>query len=226
MVGVLVRANYGKRAWLRVDGVPVGEIDVAGAESVERGGRAPTPGSDRSSSPADRRCSPPMRAARPAAGLDRAPVARAVTRAATCSSPSRQAMPCRPTMTTARASGSTPSDPWATGRSTHSSTAPSRRPRRTSTPHRCRDDDRARRDHRARAAHDRLLRSRATVEADRPLRSGQPKSVQPAVTGAGFDRTPMRLRTRSTTRRSCEPGCSRAAREGQPRMADRSPIRQ
>jgi len=46
-VGVLVQANYGKRAWLRVDGVRVGEaIPVSDVPSPWDDGRAaPTPGS-------------------------------------------------------------------------------------------------------------------------------------------------------------------------------------
>ena len=47
VVGVLVQANYGKRAWLRVDGVPVGEeIGVPEVPSPwDAEVRAPTPGS-------------------------------------------------------------------------------------------------------------------------------------------------------------------------------------
>jgi D-aminopeptidase len=49
-VGVLVQANYGKRAWLRVDGVPVGaEIDADEVPSpygdTRRTGANPSPGS-------------------------------------------------------------------------------------------------------------------------------------------------------------------------------------
>ena len=44
-VGVLVQANYGKRAWLRVDGVPVGaEIGVDEVPSPHRDDDAHTPG--------------------------------------------------------------------------------------------------------------------------------------------------------------------------------------
>ena len=47
VVGVLLQANYGKRAWLRVDGVPVGEeIGVPEVPSPwDAEVRAPTPGS-------------------------------------------------------------------------------------------------------------------------------------------------------------------------------------
>ncbi len=44
-VGALVQANYGKRAWLRVDGVPVGEaIGVDEVASPYGSDEAPTPG--------------------------------------------------------------------------------------------------------------------------------------------------------------------------------------
>jgi D-aminopeptidase len=44
-IGVLVQANYGKRAWLRVDGVPVGaEIGVDVVPSPHGDDTAPTPG--------------------------------------------------------------------------------------------------------------------------------------------------------------------------------------
>ncbi len=46
-VGVLVQANYGKRAWLRVDGVPVGEAigtDLL-SSPYDDAGRLPSPGS-------------------------------------------------------------------------------------------------------------------------------------------------------------------------------------
>ena len=141
----LVQANYGKRDWLRVDGVPVGaEIGVDEVPSpfghrAALGTRSIRPARARSSS-----SSPPMRrscrtsaSGSPSApgSASRAPAGPAATRAATCSWPSRPATACRSTTRTTRAAWATTSGRSATASSTRCSTASSRRPRkRSSTP--------------------------------------------------------------------------------------------
>ena len=101
-VGVLVQANYGKRAWLRVDGVPVGaEIGVDEVPSPYGRGprerprtRRPAPARSSSSSRPTPPCSPTSWSASRSVRVWAwpAPVGRAGTPAATCSSPSRPAI--------------------------------------------------------------------------------------------------------------------------------------
>ena len=108
-VGVLVQANYGKRDWLRIDGVRVGEAiptsDVPSpySQAIEatRPRRHPSaigPGAGLGLDHRGRRdrraaAAPPVRAARPAGRAWASPgrAAPAGTRAATCSSRSRPA---------------------------------------------------------------------------------------------------------------------------------------
>ena len=164
-VGVLVQANYGKRAWLRVDGVPVGaEIGRRrGPEPVRRRPRATRPRTRRpararssSSSRPTRRCSPTSASASPSGpgSASRGPAGRAGTRAATCSSPSRPATGCPPRT---RISPSSLDLRRPGGRRRRHRRAVRRDHRGDrggdhQRPGRRRDDDRARRHHRPRPA--------------------------------------------------------------------------
>ena len=103
-VGALVQANYGKRAWLRIDGVRVGEAiptsEVPSPWSDQAGGprrHRQAPARSSSSSRRTRRCCPTSASAWPSAPASGSPAsaAPAATRAATCSSPSPPAIASR-----------------------------------------------------------------------------------------------------------------------------------
>ena len=143
-VAPLVQANYGKRAWLRVDGVPVGDA-IGTRRDPQPVRRRPTRSMPRSRRPAAARsswssrptprCSPTSANDWPSApgSGSPGPAGRAATRAATCSSRSRPATDPRGARWALddrdlrRASAS------ATRSSTSCSTAPSKRPRRRSS---------------------------------------------------------------------------------------------
>ena len=221
-VGALVQANYGKRDWLRVDGVPVGEAigvdEVPSPYDQDAVGRRRPPPAARArsswSSRPTRRCSPTSASGWPSGPASGSPgrAAPAATRAATCSSRSPPAtdLPADDEDRSVHAHVRRPG-----GRRRRHRPALRRRHRGDrggdrQRPGRGRDDDRPRRHHGPRAAPRPAARGRwrrygrgprPTRRAAAARQHASPRTRlrpaagrQPAATGAGFSiGTPIRL---------------------------------